>query len=178
MKRIVHKVATVVTLLAAVGLLLSGLSKLLNPSEFAAAVAEHQLIPSSLRGGVVAIIPWTEISASAIAIAMLCASSRRHRAALVLAAVFMVLFGYATIAGWTNASGKAGCGCGLRRGIVESWWPIVLENAVTAIALLLSGRVLAFADDLPRRREPDRPASDKSETQCVVGRTEVYPSRK
>ena len=85
----------------------AGLQKLLHPYEFAEAVLAYQMLPVSLVGVVVAVLPWVEIAAG------LClgAGLKRRSCLLLLSAL---LAGFLAVILITLARGlKIECGCGL-----------------------------------------------------------------
>jgi putative oxidoreductase len=85
----------------------AGFQKLLHPFEFAEAVMAYQMLPESLLGVVVAVLPWVEVAAG------LClAVGLKPRSCLLilsgLMAAFLVLI-LITLARGLNID----CGCGL-----------------------------------------------------------------
>ncbi|MFZ5449216.1 MAG: MauE/DoxX family redox-associated membrane protein [Thermodesulfobacteriota bacterium] len=85
----------------------AGLQKLLHPYEFAEAVIAYQMLPESMVGVVVAIIPWVEIAAG------LClAAGLKRRSCLLILSGLLVAFLVVILI--TMARGlKIDCGCGL-----------------------------------------------------------------
>jgi putative oxidoreductase len=85
----------------------AGLQKLLYPYEFAEAVMAYQLVPESLVGLVVAVLPWVEIAAG-----LSLAVGLKPRSCLLILSGLMVAF--LAIILITLARGlNIDCGCGL-----------------------------------------------------------------
>jgi putative oxidoreductase len=97
----------------------AGLQKVLHSYEFAEAVLAYQLLPESLVGVTVAVLPWLEIVAGLGLVAR-----RKQRSCLLLltglAAIFLVVILI------TMARGlKIDCGCGLFFQRQVGWVPVV-----------------------------------------------------
>jgi len=104
----------------------AGLQKVLHIHEFAEAVLAYQLLPESLVGLAVAVLPWLEVAAGFCLVAGL----KRRSCLLLLAglvAVFLVVI-FITMARGLSID----CGCGLfsQR---QVGWAAVLEDAVLLI---------------------------------------------
>ncbi|MFA4902375.1 MAG: MauE/DoxX family redox-associated membrane protein [Desulfobaccales bacterium] len=85
----------------------AGLQKLLHPYEFAEAVLAYQLVPETLVGVVVAVLPWVEIAAGLC----LAAGVKRRSCLLILSGL---LAAFLVVILVTLARGlKIDCGCGL-----------------------------------------------------------------
>ena len=85
----------------------AGLQKLLHPYEFAEAVMAYQLVPETLVGVVVAVLPWVEIAAGLC----LAAGLKRRSCLLILSGLLAAFLVVILI---TLARGlKIDCGCGL-----------------------------------------------------------------
>ena len=85
----------------------AGLQKLLHPYEFAEAVLAYQMLPESLVGVLVAVLPWLEIAAG------LClAAGLKQRSCLLILSALLTAFLVVILV--TLARGlKIDCGCGL-----------------------------------------------------------------
>lgn len=85
----------------------AGLQKLLHPYEFAEAVLAYQMLPESLVGVLVAVLPWMEIAAGLCLVAGL----KRRSCLLILAGLLTAFLAVILV---TLARGlKIDCGCGL-----------------------------------------------------------------
>lgn len=85
----------------------AGFQKLLHPYEFAEAVMAYQLLPQSLVGVVVAVLPWVEIAAGLC----LAAGLKRRSCLIILSGLLAAFLAVILI---TMARGlKIDCGCGL-----------------------------------------------------------------
>ena len=85
----------------------AGLQKLLHPYEFAEAVLAYQLLPETLVGVLVAVLPWVEIAAGLC----LAAGLKARSCLLILAGL---LAGFLVVILITLGRGlKIDCGCGL-----------------------------------------------------------------
>lgn len=85
----------------------AGALKHFHPQEFAEAILAYQLLPQSLVGAAVAIIPWTELAAGLFLILGL----KRRSCLLILA---LMAGGFLVVLLITMARGlKIDCGCGL-----------------------------------------------------------------
>jgi putative oxidoreductase len=85
----------------------AGMQKLLHPYEFAEAVMAYQMLPASLVGVVVAVLPWVETAAGLCLVAGL----KRRSCLLILSGL---LAGFLVVILITMARGlKIDCGCGL-----------------------------------------------------------------
>jgi putative oxidoreductase len=85
----------------------AGLQKLLNPYEFAEAVLAYQLLPESLVGVAVAVLPWLEIAAGLCLV-----TGFKRRSGLLLLAGLVA--GFLVVILITMARGLTiDCGCGL-----------------------------------------------------------------
>jgi putative oxidoreductase len=85
----------------------AGLQKLLRPYEFAEAVLAYQMLPETLVGVIVAVLPWVEIAAG------LClAAGLKRRSCLLLLSGLLIAFLVVILI--TLARGlKIDCACGL-----------------------------------------------------------------
>jgi len=101
----------------------AGLLKILHPYEFAEAVMAYHLLPASLVGAVVAMLPWVEIAAGlGLAVGL-----KRRSCLLLLTAL---VAGFLVVILITMGRGlKIDCGCGL---FVprEVGWGAVAEDGV------------------------------------------------
>ncbi len=155
-------------LLLAVWLSLSGVVKLLEPDRAASAIADHNLIPSTLAYTAVITIAALEVTAAMSAIAFVLLS-RPSLALAVLSVVFSILLLYASLV-WANPpSTPTSCGCGFSWKPVESWGPIVVRNGAAVLGLFAGIAILRWVDSAPIATAiaPPRSLSTPSSTSAL-----------
>ena len=85
----------------------AGLQKLLHPYEFAEALLAYQMLPASLVGALVAVLPWMETAAGLFLVLGL-----KRRSCLIILSTLLSAFMLVILI--TMARGlKIDCGCGL-----------------------------------------------------------------
>ncbi|MDX2017052.1 MAG: hypothetical protein SFY95_05340, partial [Planctomycetota bacterium] len=127
-------------------LLFSGLMKLFEPGEFAAALASHNLFPrawvatpgaSDLPSPAWA--TWTIASAelgAGLGALLFALGGRWRSATLPMLVMLAALAGYAiALAVRPPGAGPVLCGCPLAPAVVEDWTPLALRNVLWTLAL-------------------------------------------
>jgi hypothetical protein len=160
-------------LATALVLLFSGLLKLFDPAEFAAALASHNLLPRAwVATPIVSDLPEPEWATWAVASvetasglgAVLFALAGRWRAAtLPVLLMLAALAGYAiALTVHPPTAGPVSCGCPLAPAPIDDWTPIALRNTLWALSLL------AAVPALPRGPLSDAsPASTPSTRRSI-----------
>ena len=135
-QRVLHWIAPLAGLGAAVWLLLSGLAKISDPSPWEQALHDQQLISGSLLGVVAAGVPWLE-AILAVAVVWWLTNQRLQIGLVVLALWFTCLAAYAVGLIVVPPPKPAGCGCGLSQSLHVDWRPLAFQNAGVATTLTL-----------------------------------------
>jgi putative oxidoreductase len=108
--------------------LYTGLSKISQPYQFAAAIQAYQLLPEFLVGLTAVVIPWIE-TVGALALLF----GWKPRSALVIFILLLVFF--IAIIGFTMARGlDIDCGCGLLSNRRVGW--LVLSEDLTLLLVI------------------------------------------
>lgn len=141
MKRVKRWTADLVILAASSVLVVSGVSKALDATGFAATLASHGHVPASLSRHAAVGVTAMELVCGMAAIALLPARSRLTRAAVVLlAAMYAAIGGYATVMTVFPPARPVGCGCFWGASPSADWSIIAIRNAGVAAVVLLAVR--------------------------------------
>lgn len=142
MKRNLQSFSLAGVVLIAAAMLVLGLDKLAAPDDLASALREHGILPLFWQGVAKRSVPVAEIAVAIASISLVCTKSLRWLSPIPIALWFGILLAYSAAALALGASGSLGCGCGMRRGPIETWWPLVMQNAGTLAFIMGTAFVL------------------------------------
>lgn len=128
----------------------SAVTKLLDVGIFRVALIEHRIVPPAWIQTATWGVPLLEAGFALGSIASVTIWQRRTTSLCICASAFVALSVYVAIAHFTGASGKAGCGCSGSQTRVDSWLPLLLQNASIGCALLF-GVALQMRSALARK---------------------------
>jgi hypothetical protein len=146
--RVTQLGAQLLLVAAALLLLLTGLTKAFDPTEFEHALSSQRLLAKSIIPVVGLALPIIEIVvAGGALVALTCGAASRWPgiAALLVSFLFLAFMGYAAALTIMPPPEPSSCGCGIRTKPISDWSPLVAKNGVCSavlggVALVLSRR--------------------------------------
>lgn len=136
--KVIRAASLAVIACVAVWLLLAGLLKLQDTSEFARTLVAQAALPPEWSSTLSWAIPSTEVILSVFALVLLL-HAKRCMAASLLSIAFLAFASYLTWLHLHPPPQPAGCGCGFRSTYVENWSSLAAQNSFIALGLIVSG---------------------------------------
>ena len=131
-------------LLIAIVFIAAGLPKLLNPTDFAEAIGNYQLVPDAWAGALAVFLPPLELLVAGCLLAGVAA-----RGAALIAAGMLAVFAIA-IAQTVMRGIDIDCGCfGAAAEATASWWSVARNLALLLAAGFVALRRPKAVDDTP-----------------------------